>query len=154
MFYFALNSEHPFVFRYIGPYPTQNPSIHGNSNSNKPYQRLSVRQKEVIASSLDKNQAPREIKDEIHAHIPEEPITLKTARNARYNYLKQKNPQDKQNLADDIITVLNKCYEDTSFVREVLTSTKNKPPNVILYSEEQMMSLRTSIKNGCIIGID
>lgn len=25
---------------------------------------------------------------------------------------------------------------------------------MILYSEEQMMSLRTSIKNGCIIGID
>lgn len=96
---------------YIGPYPTQNPSIHGNSKSNKPYQRLSVRQKEVIASSLDKNQAPREIKDEIHAHIPEEPITLKTARNARYNYLKQKNPQDKQNLADDMITVLNKLFE-------------------------------------------
>lgn len=86
-----------------------------------------MRQKKIIASSLDTNKTPREIKDEIHTHIPEELITLKTARKAQYNYLNQKHPQDKQNLADDIITVLNKCYEDTSFVQGVLTSSKNKP---------------------------
>ena len=53
-----------------------------------------------------------------------------------------------------MITVLNKKYEDATFVKEVLTTTNTKPPNVILYSEEQMISLRSSIKNGCIIGID
>lgn len=87
-----------------------------------------MRQKKIIASSLDTNKTlrEREIKDEIHTHIPEELITLKTARKAQYNYLNQKHPQDKQNLADDIITVLNKCYEYTSFVQGVLTSSKNK----------------------------
>ena len=50
--------------------------------------------------------------------------------------------------------MLNKKYEDATFVKEVLTTTNTKPPNVILYAEEQMISLRSSIKNGCIIGID
>lgn len=109
-------------------YPTGlSPSIHGNSKRNKPYQWLSVRQNKIIASSLDTNKTPKEIKEEIHTHIPEVLLTLKAARKAQYNYLNQKYPQDKQNLADDIITVLNKCYEYTSFVQGVLTSSKNKP---------------------------
>ena len=104
-----------------------------------------------MQTSLEKNQALREIKNEVRKHIPDDPILLKTA---KYNHEKKKHPQIKQNLADEVITVLNKKYEDATFVKEVLTTTNTKPPNVILYSEEQMISLRSSIKNGCIIGID
>lgn len=117
-----------WIFGMNLAYPTGlSPSIYGNSKRNKPYQWLSVRQNKIIASSLDTNKTPKEIKDEIHTHIPEVLLTLKAARKAQYNYLNQKHPQDKQNLADDIITVLNKCYDDTSFVQGVLTSSKNKP---------------------------
>ncbi|XP_062608451.1 uncharacterized protein LOC134270271 [Saccostrea cucullata] len=150
--------NHPFLeaafVEYLGPYPEDSPSIHGNSKNNVPYQRLTLQQQELIQSSLEKNQPPREIKNEVRKNIPDDPITLKTARNAKYSYEKKKHPQNKQNLADEVITVLNKKYEDASFVKEVLTSANNKPPNVILYSEEQMTSMRSSIKNGCIIGID
>lgn len=77
-------------------------------------------------------------------------MSLKTARNVKYNYEKKKHSQNKQNLADEVITVSNKKYEDVSFVKEVLTSTNNKPPNVILSSEEHMMSMRSSIINALL----
>ena len=65
--------ETSFV-EYIGTYPVDRPSIHGNSKNNNPYQRLNKQQKEVMQTSLEKNQAPREIKNEVRKHIPDDPI--------------------------------------------------------------------------------
>ena len=91
--------ETSFV-QYIGTYPYDCHSIHGNSKNNNPYQRLNKQQKEVMQTSLQKNH--------VRQHIPDESISLKTARNAKYNHEKKKHPQNKQNLADEVITVLNK----------------------------------------------
>ncbi|KAK3103000.1 hypothetical protein FSP39_015680, partial [Pinctada imbricata] len=140
---------------FIGTFPDDIPSVHGNSKiNNKPYQRMTGQQKDIITKGLEENKKPRQIKNEVRMALPDEAVSLKTIRNAKYIHEKKKYPEDKQNLADDVITILNKAYEDPSFVQEVMTSSSQKPPNIICYSEEQMVSLRSSISNGCILGID
>ncbi len=42
----------------------------------------------------------------------------------------------------------------SKFVREVITTNPNKPPSIILYTDEQLKLLINAIENGNIIGMD
>ena len=85
--------------------------------------------------------------------MPDDGISLKTAENARYLHNKGKDPSAKQNLADEVLSVFNMCYDQT-FIKEVIFSNPSNPPSVICYSDEQMLSLKSSLSNGGILGID
>ncbi|KAK3090199.1 hypothetical protein FSP39_009978 [Pinctada imbricata] len=148
----ALNSSLAIV-EYIGTYV---PNVsHGNAkNTSVPYRRLTKEQTNIIQQGIKDNKKPREIRESVRESLPDEGITLKTAKNALYTHNKTQNPEDRQNLADDVVSVLNMLYENDNIVQEVIASNTSKPPSVILFSKEQILSMKSSIDNGCIIGID
>ena len=140
------------VVEYLGSYPKNVP--HGNSlNNSARYRRVNSKQKALIKNELEKGSLPREIKEIVRTEMPDDGISLKTAENARYLHNKGKDPSAKQNLADEVLSVFNMCYDQT-FIKEVIFSNPSKPPSVICYSDEQMLSLKSSLSNGGILGID
>ena len=140
---------------YVGSYPPNIP--HGNSKkTSAPYRRLNLKQKSIIGEEVNKGSAPRVIKEAVRSQLPDEGISLKTAQNARYAFQKENDPRDRQNIADEILSVMNMVYEEKykKYIREVLYTTPNKPPSVICYTNEQIISLKSAVANGGIIGID
>lgn len=59
------------------------------------------------------------------------------------------------NIADEVLATLTMCQNGENNIREVIT-TPNKPPRVIVYSNEQLEDLRTNCigLKGSVIGID
>jgi hypothetical protein len=61
-----------------------------------------------------------------------------TGHNAKYNMHIASNPDisNRVNVADDILAVLIK-FNDSSFIREVITTNPQQTPSVICYTDEQ-----------------
>ena len=59
------------------------------------------------------------------------------------------------NIADEVLATLTMCQNGENNIREVIT-TPNKPPSVIVYSNEQLEDLKTNCvgPKGSVIGID
>jgi hypothetical protein len=57
------------------------------------------------------------------------------------------------NVADDVLSVLN-MFQNSPFIREVITTCSSKPPSIILYTDLQMALLKSAIASGTVIGID
>ena len=45
-------------------------------------------------------------------------------------------------------------FNDSSFIKEVITTNPQKNPSVICYTDEQIKLLITAIENGSVIGVD
>ncbi|XP_052699373.1 uncharacterized protein LOC128176881 [Crassostrea angulata] len=59
------------------------------------------------------------------------------------------------NIADEVLCVINMCQNGENNVREIFL-TPNKPPSVIVYSDEQLEDMKSNCigPNGSVIGID
>ena len=57
------------------------------------------------------------------------------------------------NVADDVLSVLN-TFQNSPFIREVITTCSSKPPSIILYTDLQMAMLKSAFASGTVIGID
>ena len=56
-------------------------------------------------------------------------------------------------MADDVLSVLN-MFQNSPFIKEVITTCSSKPPSIILYTDLQMAVLKSAIVSGTVIGID
>ena len=112
-------------------------------------------QKNIIREGLKHNKPPRAIRRDVNSAFPDDIVDLKVVQNAVYNFKSNNRPENerRQNVADDVLSILNKLYSGT-YVKEVIATGSNKPPNVICYTTEQIRLLKSAILSGCIIGID
>ena len=86
---------------------------------------------------------------------PDDIISNRVAQNARYNQHKKDRPESTHslNVADDVLSVLN-MFQNSPFIREVITTCSSKPPSIILYTDLQMAMLKSAIASGTVIDID
>ena len=146
--------SHIKIFEYLGQWPGN--SIHGNSkNTAQPYKRTTVPQKQVIEEGVRNGKKPIQIIGNVNKIDPENPIDIKVIRNAKYNFDKKQKPNhsSQQNTADDIQILISQL-QSNDFIQSIVANNDNKPPNIICYSEEQMLDLKSCMQNGSIIGID
>lgn len=59
------------------------------------------------------------------------------------------------NITDEVLCVINMCQNGENNVRKIFL-TSNKPPSVIVYSDEQLEDMKSNCigPNGSVIGID
>jgi hypothetical protein len=143
------------VVEYIGDYRT-NSTVHDNAKRiTAPYIRVNMKQKAIIQEGIKHQKPSREIRRQANKTNPDNIIGPKVIHNAKYNMHIASNPDisNRVNVADDILAVLNK-FNDSSFIKEVITTNPKKNPSVICYTDEQIKLLITAIKNGSVIGVD
>ena len=143
------------VVEYIGDYRT-NSTVHGNAKRiTAPYIRVNMEQKAIIQEGIKHQKPSREIRRQANKTNPDNIIGPKVIHNAKYNMHIASYPDisNRVNVADDILAVLNK-FNDSSFIKEVITTNPKKNPSVICYTDEQIKLLITAIENGSVIGVD
>lgn len=85
---------------------------------------------------------------------PDNALGPKVVYQSKYSIKKLENPNmNRVNVADGILAVLNKSVGN-KFIRDVWTTKPNKPPSIILYTDQQQQLLKNAIKTGNVIGID
>ena len=92
---------------------------------------------------------------DVSTATPDDIISNRVAQNARYYQHKKDRPESthRLNVADDVLSVLN-MFQNSPFIREVITTCSSKPPSIILYTDLQMAMLKSAIASGTVIGID
>ena len=135
------------IVEYIGEYV---PSVvHGNAQhtcTTVPYRSLTSHQKSILRDGIQHGKAPREIRRDINTATPDDIISNRVAQNARYYQHKKDGPESthRLNVADDVHSVLN-MFQNSPFIREVITTCSSKPPSIILYTDLQMAMLKSAI---------
>ena len=123
---------------YIGDYRT-NSTMHGNAKRiTAPYIRVNMEQKTIIQEGIKHQKLSREIRKQANKTNPDNIIGPKVVHNTKYNMHIASNPDisNRVNVADDILAVLNK-FNNSSFIKEVITTNPQKNPSVICYTDEQ-----------------
>ena len=76
----------------------------------------------------------REIRRDVNTATPDDMISNRVDQNARYYQHQKDRPESthRLNVADDVLSVLN-MFQNSSFIREVMTTCSSKPPSIILF---------------------
>lgn len=161
-FSFLVDNDTPkvAVVEYTGQCPDV-PAIHGNckdSLAKAPYIRPNPELLQKIKDQVQ-NDCPKKIynkmRDEANGDIAMEPRNIKQISDIKANARKQKTKQYKCTIADEVLQVLGMLRSEDPYVREVI-QTRDNPPNVILYTDEQMEDLKSFLgaKSDHVIGMD
>lgn len=125
---------------------------HGNSQKAIPYQRTDPRvlEKAYIES---KSKPPREVyHDMLLNNSFEAPNDFQQIRSKKYHEKHKDGERTYKNVAEEILVVINMLQNDPN-IQEII-HMKNKAPCIILYSNDQIIDMRTNISKGSVMGVD
>ena len=139
------------VWEYSGTY-LDSKSFHGNDKRKLiEYSRTDPRVMKEIGEKLV-TKPPRAVYQEMLDDSFKSPRDFKQVRDKKYKDSKIGQKVHSCNVADDLMTVFS-MVDENPHVQEVI-HTKNKPPCVILYSDEQLLDMRYNILEGSVLGVD
>ena len=151
------SKENIALVEYQGIFKNQKTPHGNNTRTNEAYYRTDP-QILRTAAAITKTQHQMPIKtsnqmmmdDSLNAPNAKQ-ITDKVYRESK----KDQNNLKLTNIADEVLATLTMCQNGENNIREVIT-TPNKPPSVIVYSNEQLEDLKTNCvgPKGSVIGID
>ncbi|CAG2209347.1 unnamed protein product [Mytilus edulis] len=140
------------IAEYIGTYPIEVVNKHGNAKlTNQEYIRTSPDTKSQVRSEIEAGKSVKQIFTD-NFESEHQPRDSKYVQNVKYHVNNEKNPFNKQNIADDMQTVINMNSAKHPFLKEIVQTT-GKPPSVICYTDFQMKHFASACKSS-IFGVD
>lgn len=132
-------------------------STHGNSKSEAPYTRTDPAILQQAFQQSQQKKASEIVADMYLDDNVSAPKTMRQVQDKIYrenNKNKHTNHTSRRNIADDVLDVMSEIHTNP-YIQEV-TLTKDKQPTVIIYSDEQLMNMKTNCNgdNGSILGVD
>ena len=124
--------------------------MRNKKNTAQPYKRTTFPQKQVIKEGVRNGKKPIQIIGNVNKIDPENPIDIKVIRiltktkNQIFLHNKTLMPCKFFLLINSPMTSFNPFWQKND----------NTSPNIMCYSEEQMLDLKSCMQNGSIIGID
>ena len=141
------------VAEYIGKFPADETSVHGNSSKNsQEYVRASPATKTKVHFEIDNGKSVRQIFADNFLADEHQPRDSKFIENMKYNINKENNPGSKRNPADDVQNVISLLSLGSKFIKEII-QTAGKPPNIICYTDFQLKHFGNALKTS-VIGVD
>ncbi|CAG2198117.1 unnamed protein product [Mytilus edulis] len=148
----SLETMNKAIAEYIGTYPIEVVNKHGNAKlTNQEYIRTSPDTKSQVRSEIEAGKSVKQIFTD-NFESEHQPRDSKYVQNVKYHVNNEKNPFNKQNIADDMQTVINMNSAKHPFLKEIVQTT-GKPPSVICYTDFQMKHFASACKSS-IIGVD
>ena len=147
------------LWEYSGIYPAGEKSSHGLSYGNDPYTRTT---KTVLAKIVElvEHKTPVEVYSEMVKDENNRPRDLKQVNNVREKVMCEKKCEKsktyRSNLADEILEIIAMAGKHP-YVQEVFLNHKiNKPPSVVLYTDDQMTDMISFVNANSdhVIGVD
>lgn len=142
------------VVEYLGNFPENDISVHGNSkHTTQEYIRQSPTSKQQLLVELKSRKTVKQIFSD-NFNTEQAPRDSKQIHNMKYilNRKQQLDSSYRMNTVDDIQNIINMASTSHPFVREIIQSS-GKPPNIICYSDNQLVHFQNACKNS-IIGVD
>lgn len=109
----------------------------------------------MISDGVKHGKLPIQILKNVNSLDPENHINIKVVQNEKYRYEKEQKPKfaSQNNTADDFQILINQL-QSLNFIKAIHANTDQKNPNVICFSDEQLLEMRECATHGSLIGID
>ena len=140
------------VAEYLGKFPIDTLNKHGNAKiTNQEYIRTSPVTKHNVKSEIETGKSVKQIFSD-NFNSEHQSRDSKYVENAKYMANKEQNPGNKQNVADDMQSIINMNSAEHPFLKEIIQAS-GKPPNIICYTDFQIRHFVSACRSS-IIGVD
>ena len=140
------------VAEYLGKFPIDTLNKHGNAKiTNQEYIRTSPVTKHNVKSEIETGKSVKQIFSD-NFNSEHQSRDSKYVENAKYMANKEQNPGNKQNVADDMQSIINMNSAEHPFLKEIIQAS-GKPPNIICYTDFQIRHFASACRSS-IIGVD
>ena len=127
---YPLDAMNKAIAEYLGKYPIDTVNKHGNAKvTNQEYIRTSPETKSRVRSEIEAGKSVKQVFSE-NFSTEHQPCDSKYIQTLKYNASKELNPSNKQNVAEDMQSVINMNSAKHPFLKEII-QTSGKPPNVM-----------------------
>ena len=140
------------VAEYLGKFPIDTLNKHGNAKiTNQEYIRTSPVTKHNVKSEIETGKSVKQIFSD-NFNSEHQSRDSKYVENAKYMANKELNPGNKQNVADDMQSIINMNSAEHPFLKEIIQAS-GKAPNIICYTDFQIRHFASACRSS-IIGVD
>ena len=127
-------------------------TIHGNSKSAREYMRTNPRLLEKMNEEV-KNKSTKQVYEEmLKDNELGVPRSLKQVADAKYRAAKKLQQEKVAKVADENHTLLTMLEENQSV--QAVIHRKDKPPCIIVHSDDQMSDMKMNLEYDSVLGID
>ena len=153
----STSNETIALVEYQGIYKNQKPPHGNNAKTEEPYIRTDPEiLREAATITKTKHQMPIKTSHQMLLNNSVNAPSAKQIRDKVYRESKKDQNNFKvNNIADEVLSTICMCQSGENNIREVIVNP-NKPPSVIVYSDDQLEDLKTNCigSKGSVIGID